>query len=249
MRQHLTILGAMPGASKGTPDGLRWLAAVLPAACVPVLASLLYFQWLSDAVWVQTVYLAAKAFTVVWPVLALALLLDRRPLLPAPHWPRDLRALPMGLLSGLLIVAALLALLATPLNALLDTAAPAVREKVATFGIGEHYWAFAVGFSVIHAGIEEYYWRWFLFGSLRRRLPAGAAHALAAVAFAAHHVVVGATFFGLALGLLLGACVAAGGVIWSLMLARQDTLAGAWLSHILVDLGLAYVGYRLLTAY
>lgn len=239
----------MLSGSKGIPDGLFWLAAVVPAACVPVLASLLYFQWLSDAVWVQFVYLTAKGFTVVWPVVALGLLLGVRPLLPEPLWRRDLRALPMGLLTGLTIVGALFALLATPLAGLLETAAPVVREKIATFGIGAHYWSFAVGFSVIHAGIEEYYWRWFLFGTLRRRLPAVPAHGLAAIAFAAHHVVVGATFFGPSLGGLLGACVAVGGLIWSVMLARQGTLAGAWLSHIVVDLGLAYVGYRMLTAY
>lgn len=236
----------MGSASKGTTDGLCWYAAVLPAVVVPPLAALGYFQLLSDAAWVQAVYLATKGFTVLWPVLALGLLLRRPALLPMPQGRRDLRALPLGAVTGLLIVAALMLVLLTPLAGLLETAAPVVREKVATFGIASHYWAYAVGFSVVHAGIEEYYWRWFLFGTLRERLHPAAAHAAAAAAFAAHHVVVAATFFGLLPGLALAGCVALGGLIWSQMLARQGTLAGAWVSHILVDMGLAYVAYGIL---
>lgn len=236
----------MNSASKGTPDGLWWLAAVLPAAVIPFLASLLYFQLLAGTDWVRSVYLSAKVFTVFWPVLALGLLLRRRPLLPVPEGRRDLAAVPLGLLTGGVIVGGMLLLLQTPLSAWLDVATPAVREKVAAFGIGSWYWGYAVGFSVIHAGIEEYYWRWFLFGTLRLRLSAGWAHVAAAGAFAAHHVVVAGTFFGLWMGVLLGACVAVGGLLWSVMLARQNTLAGAWVSHILVDLGLAYLGYGML---
>lgn len=236
----------MGTASKGTPDGLPWLAAVLPAAIVPFLASLLYFQLLSGTTWVRTVYLGAKVFTVVWPVLAVGLLLGGRPLLPRPQWGRDLRALPLGVLTGAVILGALFLALQTPLAGWLAVAAPAVREKVAAFGIGNHFWVYAVVFSVFHAGIEEYYWRWFLYGTLRQRLPGASAHGAAALAFAAHHVVVAGTFFGLAMGLVMGVCVAVGGMLWSVMLARQGTLAGAWLSHILVDMGLAYVGYGML---
>lgn len=246
MRQHLTILGAKPAASKGTPDRLRWFAAVVPGATVPFLASLLYFRLLSDSAWVQSVYLAAKVYIVVWPPFALAVLLGSRRLLPRPRLSCDLRALPLGVISGLAIAAAMVIATHTPLGSLLDTAAPTVRDKIAAFGIARHYWVYAVAFSFIHAGIEEYYWRWFLFGVLRQRLPGGAAHVVAAGAFAAHHVVVASTFFGLGAGLVLGAGVAVGGLLWSLMLARQGTLAGAWVSHVLVDLALAWIGYQML---
>lgn len=237
----------MGSASKGMSDGLRWSAAVLPAAVVPLLGALLYFQLLSGTAWVQVMYLGTKVFTVVWPALALALIIGVRPWLPKPAWRRGLRAVPLGLLTGGAIVMAMVLVLQTPLAAgWLEVATPAVREKVAAFGIGGHFWVYAVAFSVVHAGIEEYYWRWFLYGTLRLRLPPPWAHALAALAFAAHHVVVAGTFFGPAMGVLLGLCVAVGGLLWSVMLARQGTLAGAWSSHILVDLGLAYVGYGML---
>ena len=42
--------------------------------------------------------------------------------------------------------------------------------------------------------LEEYYWRWFLFGGLRRSMPVAAAVVLSSLAFTAHHVILLATF-------------------------------------------------------
>ena len=72
------------------------------------------------------------------------------------------------------------------------------------------------------------------------------AHLLAAAAFAAHHVVVISQYFGWGWGLALGAFVGVGGALWSWMYQRQGTLAGVWLSHLIVDLFVMWIGYGLI---
>src|SRR5690606_28218177 len=54
----------------------------------------------------------------------------------------------------------------------------------------------AIFISLFHSFLEEYYWRWFVFGELQRRIPVGAAYAIASVGFAAHHVLVVLAYFG-----------------------------------------------------
>ena len=52
----------------------------------------------------------------------------------------------------------------------------------------------------------------------------------------------------MAWALVFAALVGVGGVIWSLLYARQRTLLGAWISHLLVDVGIMALGYKLIFA-
>jgi len=44
----------------------------------------------------------------------------------------------------------------------------------------------------------------------------------------------------------MAAGVAVGGLVWSWQYERQNSIAGAWLSHLLVDAAIMYIGYGLL---
>ena len=102
--------------------------------------------------------------------------------------------------------------------------------------------------SSVHALLEEYYWRWFLFGGLRRFMPVSAAVIVSSLAFAAHHVIILAVFFGgwsLAT-IFFSLCVAIGGAAWARIYQRSGSLLGPWLSHILIDAGIFIVGYDLM---
>jgi membrane protease YdiL (CAAX protease family) len=108
------------------------------------------------------------------------------------------------------------------------------------------YWPLAAGFCLFHPAVDEYYWRWFVFGNLRRLLDPRAAHLLAAAVFGAHHVITGAAFLGPARALLVGVVCAAAGLVWSLLYAGQKTLAGAWASHFVLELGITVLFHRVL---
>ena len=67
----------------------------------------------------------------------------------------------------------------------------------------------------------------------------------ASLAFAAHHVVLLARFFGFASPWtwLFAAAVAVGGLIWTLQYERSGSLWGPWFGHALVDAGIFAIGY------
>ena len=144
------------------------------------------------------------------------------------------------------IVAAMVALMFTPLGDTVRASTPDIREKAESLGFLRHYVEFSIFLSLAHSFLEEYYWRWFVFGNLRSLISPKAAVLAGSLAFAAHHLVITAQFFPIGPAVFFAICVAIGGMLWCLLYQRQGTLAGAWLSHIVVDAGLMGVGYWLL---
>jgi len=232
---------------KASPAGGQDLVfAVLPAMFVPLLGALIYFVAYAGEPWARVTYVLVKLFTVGWPLLATLLVL--RESIPWPdlrareHW----RAAPLGLAVGILAGGAGLLLMASPVGGSLTGFADHVRLKVSQLGVLEHYLAFSLFLAFVHSAIEEYYWRWFVYGILRRLMSVQPAAVLAGLAFASHHVIILSQYFSLTWAVVLGLAVAGGGYAWCLMIERQRTLMGAWLSHVLVDLAILWIGYRML---
>lgn len=229
--------------SKQTPPPLAW-RHLLPALCVPLLGSLLYFVWLPGNAVAQGTYTATKIFTLVYPLFFVGWK-DLFTARPQTSW---LSIVGVGLGSGLLIVAAGAGLMMTPLGEMVRDGAGPIREKAELLGFAKNFLLFAVFISLFHSALEEYYWRGFVFGKLRQRLGKAASHMVAALAFAAHHLVVTWQFFPPALAIFLAFCVAVGGAIWTLLYQKQGSLLGCWLSHLCVDVLLMVIGYQLIFA-
>ncbi|HUF63431.1 MAG TPA: CPBP family glutamic-type intramembrane protease [Verrucomicrobiales bacterium] len=227
---------------------LGWGLALGLAMTLPWVASLFYFVWWSGHPVSRLIYGATKVFTLVWPLAALWWLRGKKPWMEIrfPDAGRLWRSAPLGVATACVVMGLMVALLkGTPLGDMARAEAPQLREQIAEFGMIEHYILFGVFLAVLHSAVEEYYWRWFVFGNLRRFWPGWRAHAAAAVAFSAHHYVVTSQFFSAPLALFLGTAVGVGGLMWSVMYARQGTLAGAWISHLLIDAGILAVGHGL----
>jgi membrane protease YdiL (CAAX protease family) len=222
--------------------------ALVFACLFPTFATWLYFIQLADTGWAVYAYAVTKviqfAFPAVW-----VLAVERS------GWGRPLRrsegGTGWGLLSGLAILAVVLSswrpiLAASPA---FERAPAAVAAKVASFGIdsGAKFLLLAIFYSLIHSFLEEYYWRWFVFGRLRRGLPFGAAAVVSSLAFTLHHVLVVGQFlgsFGL-LTFLVAFVVTGAGLLWAWLYERTGRLAGPWLSHALADAVLLWIGYQM----
>lgn len=157
--------------------------------------------------------------------------------------------LAMGLGFGLLVVAAMFLLYQFVLKpfGLFAAASLQIQEKVAGFGIGS-LWAFAalaVFYALFHSFLEEYYWRWFVFGELRRSRNFTFAIVASSLGFMAHHVIVLAVYFGWSspLTYLLAGSVAVGGLVWAWLYERTQNLYAPWLSHLIVDAGIFLLGF------
>jgi hypothetical protein len=125
-----------------------------------------------------------------------------------------------------------------------------IRAKVGEFGAATPAgFLLLAGFlAIFHSLLEEYYWRWFVYGRLRRHVPLSAALLLAALAFMGHHIVVLGVYFPgwfwpAVLPFSLG--IAVGGVVWAWLYERTGSLVGPWLSHLIVDAAVMAIGYDL----
>jgi membrane protease YdiL (CAAX protease family) len=150
-----------------------------------------------------------------------------------------------GLALGLVMAGAILAAGFGPLAWLLAEAAPTIAAKTAEFGLTTlaAYVSAALVLTLVHSAFEEWYWRWFAVGQVRRRLRPAGANLLVGLAFSGHHVVVLWVYAGPWAGVLLGATVGGAGVAWSLLYQRHGSLLGAWLAHACCDAAIMCLGW------
>ncbi len=224
--------------------------AIAFAMAFPTVLTLAYFVLLAGQPrWlVQDVYAVGKTAQFAFPAAWVAWATGR---IPHPARP-SARGAAAGLAFGIALLVgavALSSLALGPSGILAGRAAEAVRAKMVALGVDTplRYSALAAFYSVVHAAAEEYYWRWFVFGELRRACRPAWAGLWSSLAFAAHHVVILGTFlgFGSPWTPLLAAAVGAGGAYWAWLYHRSGSLVGPWLGHLMADAAIFAIGFQL----
>jgi membrane protease YdiL (CAAX protease family) len=237
-------------ATETRPAPLRGEGLVLLVAClIPTLVTLVYFEWAqgSPSSTQQIIYAVAKVVQFSLPLVWVAWV-DRRAL----GRPRGTcRGIPAGIGLGIAIGGAIwglyLLLAATPL---MTEATGPIGAKVSEIGISSvsRFVAVGVFYAFVHSLLEEYYWRWFVFGRLQRLMTLQSAIALSSLAFALHHVVVLWHYFS-HMPLVVAAFsagVAIGGALWAALYRWSDSLLGPWVSHLLVDAAIFSIGLHMI---
>jgi hypothetical protein len=154
-----------------------------------------------------------------------------------------------GILFGCLVVGGMLVVYFTWIKAAAGSTLffQQVREKLGGLAIDSvgKYILLALFYAVVHSLLEEYYWRWFVFGELRQLVSPRTAMAVSGISFMAHHVIVLGYYFGWTspMTYLLSAAVAIGGMAWAWLYDWSRSIYSVWLSHLLVDAGIFVVGY------
>ncbi len=218
---------------------------------LPAVAAYFYFvEAQTLPVWGQRLSYILGKLVFVLPLVC-HFIVERR---HAPQWPRTRDGLGISLAFGLLVAAGTMLLYwfalrdAPPFLAAMDS----IRAKLTGFGLDSpvSYLLFAGFVSLLHSGLEEYYWRWFVFGRLQEFLGFLPAAIMASVAFMAHHVIILGLYFGwlslAQIGFSLG--VAVGGFVWCWIYYRSHSLLGPWLSHAIIDAAIFMIGYDLALA-
>jgi uncharacterized protein len=233
----------------------RWVLAV--AMLLPTVAAAIYFVGLSPSGngvpetnhLLQVAYGISKLIQFSFPVFWLGLV-D-----PAALGVRQIssRGTMTGIAFGLAVALLIWGLYGMDLadSTLFEGVAARIRVKLSEFGIATpaRFLVLAGFLCVIHSLLEEYYWRWFVYGRLRRYVSQFPGLVVAGLAFMAHHVVVLWVYFPdrfwrAVLPFSLG--IAVGGIFWAWLFERSRSLVGPWISHLIVDAALMAVGYDLL---
>jgi membrane protease YdiL (CAAX protease family) len=224
------------------------VAALSFVMLLPTVATLLYFVLLSGSPWMKGVYFGSKVVQFGFPLLWVLAVQRQTLQLARP----DIASIKPGLLVGILIVAtgwgAYFGYLKS--SPFLQNAPELIGLKTTDMGLTSPamYIVFAVFLAIPHSLLEEYYWRWFVFGQLRRVVPFWAPLLLSSLGFMAHHVIVIHQFLqqDWTVTLFFSLCVALGGCLWAWLYERYRSLYGPWLSHLLVDCGIMCIGYDLI---
>jgi membrane protease YdiL (CAAX protease family) len=234
------------------------VAALAFAMLLPSATSWLYFVWLAGDESMRAVYAVSKVVQFVFPLAWVFFVARRRLRFARQNVARNLVA---GVaVGGLMCLAGFAAYHAYFKHSAWLLQAPELIGKrlidmrLADAGlemIGKasplRYLLFGLFVMVPHAALEEYYWRWFVFGELRRVVRDGWAIGLSSLGFMAHHVIVLDGFFeaNWPATLTFSLCVALGGAVWAWMYRRTGSLYGPWAAHMMVDAGIFFIGYDL----
>ena len=150
-----------------------------------------------------------------------------------------------GFLSGILIAGSLVFLYEFVLAEYVKI--DGLYEKASVYGLRNHFFLFAVFLCVVNSGMEEYYWRWFIFGEFRQLVSIPLAAVLSSVSFTLHHIVVLFVYIpDLAMVALFNLGVFTGGLIWAGLYQRFSSFWAIWLSHLIVDVGIMMIVYKIL---
>lgn len=223
------------------------LVLVLLALCLPSVITWLYFVTFAGSTLMGAVYTTGKVVQFCLPLVWFL----------GPGRPELTRALlrPRGVIPGAafgIAVAVGMALLYAALRStpLFDDVREQALLRLQSFGLDSPagFVALAVFYSLAHSFLEEYYWRWFVYGGLRRYLNLPLAVTIGSLGFAAHHVIVLVVYFRdqIWFALLCSAGVAVGGAVWSVLFERSRSLVGIWVSHLVVDAAIMAIGWHLL---
>ena len=227
-----------------------WTILVV-AMLFPAVLTFLYFVVLADSpgVFQRSAYGVGKALQFALPILWIGVALRERWLIR----PFNRRGILEGTLFGLAVFTAMLGIYAFWLGlpyGLLGAGSPATEKilgKVDGMGVADARLFLLLGlfYAVIHSGLEQYYWRWFVFGMLRRKMPLTGAIILSSLAFTVHHVLLLGTFFGYASPFCwIGSLgVTVGGAYWAWLYHRSDSTWGPWISHGIVDAAIFVIGF------
>ncbi len=223
------------------------LAAIIFALCFPTALTFVYFMLLAAAplVFQYAAYGSLKTIQFAFPLVWVLVVQRQRLNL---HLPRR-QGLIAGVAFGLVVMVAMWLLYKFVMmpTGLMDEAREPIEAKISGFGLSSllSYAALAIFYSLVHSLLEEYYWRWFVFGQLRRFAALPSAIVISSIGFMAHHVILLGTFFGWTSPLcwIFSISVAIGGAVWAWMYDRIESLYPPWISHLLVDAGIFVVGW------
>ncbi|MEZ5979479.1 MAG: CPBP family intramembrane glutamic endopeptidase [Planctomycetota bacterium] len=190
-------------------------------------------------------YVASKVWLLALPF-GWHFLVDRR---SASLSPTSGRRLAVGALLGLAIAALILGVRHAIGTEWLD--GEVLRANLARLGVDTRasFVVMAVLLSLGNSLMEEIVWRWFVVEKCVEALPdraGGWAVPLSAAFFTAHHVFALDAHFTAPIVALASVGVFVGGWIWSALYRRTGSIWPSWISHLVVDAALMWIGYDLL---
>jgi membrane protease YdiL (CAAX protease family) len=220
-----------------TRSAIASLALIIPA---PTIGALFSF-WIAPGAMGLIVYGLCKTILYLTPALW-SRFVDRQPWSVTP--PRRGGWL-TGIATGIVLGGAVL--IAWHLFGDWAIHVEALRRSLEQSGLSNarRFFGAAVWICLVNSLLEEYAFRWFITTRIEVLTTRGAA-SLCALAFTMHHVIVLLAILPVTTAWIAAAGVFCGGLTWSWLYRRCGSVWPGWLSHVLVDASIMWVGWQAL---
>ena len=161
---------------------------------VPLVCALVYVVWVPHGNAGRSAWFVTKIWILCYPLFFFSMIglgglvrrEDRR-----AAWPTWAVVIWTGLLTGVCISLIGCLMVITPVGDIVKANSHNLVEKAEGLGFASRgrFLLVAAFITVLHSAMEEYYWRWFIYGHLRQMVGHWPGHLIAAVAFTGHHLV------------------------------------------------------------
>lgn len=221
----------------------RWKAilALLLLVPAPSIGTAAAFYWWPGLTG-EVIYGFCKVVLLVLPVLWF-LYLERSKLSLSPV---KKGGLIVGLISGLVIAAAILGFYALVGKNIIDE--QMFRDSLIDKGFGNKTKFIGMAFFVIilNAALEEYVWRWFVFRQCEKLMPGLLAIFASAILFTIHHIVALRAYVDWDITLISCAGLLIGATAWSALYWRYRSVWPGYISHVFADIAVYIIGWQIL---
>ncbi len=215
------------------------LVIILPA---PSLASWLAMAVVPNTIWAPILFASLKIWMFSFPLIWFILVEGSCP----SFSPMRKGGVVSGITTGIIIAALITAVYISIGSWLIDL--DMMREMMGRIGLDKlhRYITGAIYWITANSLLEEFVWRWFVVCQARKLMPAWGAIVFSAAGFTIHHIVATSIYFSpLIVGIItLGIFI--GGIIWSWLYVRYDSIWPAYISHVIADLAVFIIGYLLI---
>jgi membrane protease YdiL (CAAX protease family) len=258
MREEVAVAGEFPIKDRLPYSRSLHRLVLTFAVSFPAVMAWIYFVLLAPPAGSPAGYTALAAYGIGKLVqfslpLAWVWVFERQRLrLAVPGFSGLTLGLGFGLVAGALIIAVYFGALRGTSYLAHTPASLSAKLEVYHATTPLRYLLLAVFLAVIHSLLEEYYWRWFVYGELRRLMGVVPGILLSSLAFTLHHTVVVAVYMPgrFWIGAVpLSLAVGVGGAAWAWLYERTGSIYACWLSHLIIDAAIMAVGFDMVFVY
>lgn len=245
---------SLNGPRKGEIGNRAFAVLFIFLMLFPFVFTLLYFQVFSKygGTWMQAAYGVGKTLQFSFPVFWIAIVCKEKWRIRAFRKTGFLEGIVFGSVIFFAMMLLYHFLFGLPGNLIGPDSegADMIKERIGKLRFNTPVMFVLLGFfyCIIHSGLEEYYWRWFVFGYGSRKLDWRLALFLSSLGFTFHHIVILCNFFGYddPWAWFFSFCVGVGGAYWCWLYRRSDSIWAPWISHAIIDAAIFAIGFSVL---
>lgn len=184
-------------------------------------------------------YGLSKLLFVVIPIIYWSI---NRAMPKTPQKPMRLFSVISGLIFALIIIGIL-----QPFIEEIKPFGEKIYQTLSNIGLTKNFLLYAMAMLFFNSLFEEFYWRYSVFGGLKKFFSLNKAIIIGSLGFTAMHFVYYLSFFNTVwiIALLTGATFLFG-IFWAWLFHKTNSVLWVWINHAFVDLSLLFIEYQII---